>query len=184
MSCFEIILEHFSELYDIMNDEERKELLAELIQEIQIYPEGENDCPLKSIKFNFPVFQDGKEVEEIFLNRQLNVDKSRLIEITDSSVLSRIDALIPLTGAAGVSIGNIARQSKETLYKVVLKNGGKLVDSKTMEGAKRAMVMGKNGIAENANLLAVEPDKTGMIANAGACVFSVASMVVGQYYMQ
>ena len=74
MSCFEIILEHFSELYDIMNDEERKELLAELIQEIQIYPEGENDCPLKSIKFNFPVLQDGKEVEEIFLNKQLNVE--------------------------------------------------------------------------------------------------------------
>ena len=68
------ILEHFSELYDIMNDEERKELLAELIQEIQIYPEGESDCPLKSIKFNFPVFQDGKEVEEIFLNKQLNVE--------------------------------------------------------------------------------------------------------------
>ena len=68
------ILMHFSELYDIMNDEERKELLAELIQEIQIYPEGESDCPLKSIKFNFPVFQDGKEVEEIFLNKQLNVE--------------------------------------------------------------------------------------------------------------
>lgn len=108
----------------------------------------------------------------------------RLIEITEPAVLARIDALIPSAGMAGVNVGNIVRQSKETLYKVVLKNGGKLVDSKTVEGAKRAMVMGKNGIAENANLLAVEPDKAGMIANAGACVFSVASMVVGQYYMQ
>ncbi len=68
------ILMHFSELYDIMNDEERKELLAELIQEIQIYPEGESDCPLKSIKFNFPIFQNGEEVDEIFLNKQLNVE--------------------------------------------------------------------------------------------------------------
>lgn len=68
------ILMHFSELYDIMNDEERKELFAELIQEIQIYPEGESDCPLKSIKFNFPVFQNGKETEEVFLNKPLNVD--------------------------------------------------------------------------------------------------------------
>ena len=108
----------------------------------------------------------------------------RLIEITEPAVLARIDALIPSAGMASVNVGNIVRQSKETLYKVVLKNGGKLVDSKTMEGAKRAMVMGKNGIAENANLLAVEPDKAGMITNAGACVFSVASMVVGQYYMQ
>lgn len=68
------ILMHFSELYDIMNDEERKELFAELIQEIQIYPEGESDCPLKSIKFNFPVFQNGKEIEEVFLNKPLNVE--------------------------------------------------------------------------------------------------------------
>lgn len=65
---------HFSELYDIMNDEERKELFAELIQEIQIYPEGESDCPLKSIKFNFPVFQNGKGTEEVFLNKPLNVE--------------------------------------------------------------------------------------------------------------
>lgn len=68
------ILMHFSELYDVMNDEERKELFAELIQEIQIYPEGESDCPLKSIKFNFPVFQNGKETEEVFLNKPLNVE--------------------------------------------------------------------------------------------------------------
>ena len=38
------------------------------------YPEGESEYPLKSIKFNFPVLQDGKEVEEIFLNKQLNVE--------------------------------------------------------------------------------------------------------------
>ena len=68
------ILEHFSEFYDIMNDEERKELLLELIKEVHIYPEGESEYPLKSIKFNFPVLQDGKEVEEIFLNKQLNVE--------------------------------------------------------------------------------------------------------------
>lgn len=68
------ILMHFSEFYDIMNDEERKELLLELIKEVHIYPEGESEYPLKSIKFNFPVLQDGKEVEEIFLNKQLNVE--------------------------------------------------------------------------------------------------------------
>lgn len=72
------ILEHFSEFYDIMNDEERKELLLELIKEVHIYPEGESDCPLKSIKFNFPVLQDGKEVEEIFLNKQLNVLRNKI----------------------------------------------------------------------------------------------------------
>lgn len=62
------------ECCDIMNDEERKELLLELIKEVHIYPEDESDCPLKSIKFNFPVLQGGKEVEEIFLNKQSNVE--------------------------------------------------------------------------------------------------------------
>lgn len=51
----------------------------------------------------------------------------RLIEITEPAVLARIDALIPSAGMASVNVGNIVRQSKETLYKVVLKNGGKLV---------------------------------------------------------
>lgn len=63
------ILEHFSEFYDIMNDNEREELLLELIKEIRIYPEGENEYPLKSIKINFPILQNGKEVDEIFLNK-------------------------------------------------------------------------------------------------------------------
>ena len=154
-------------LFDIFKKKEKKTEMASQQQTIAV---AEEDKQLSVVLESLPAVY--------------NVDKSRLIEITDSSFLARIDALIPSAGAAGVSIGNIAGQSRETLYKVVLKNGGKLVDSKTMEGAKRAMVMGKNGIAENANLLAVEPDKAGMIANAGACVFSVASMVVGQYYMQ
>ena len=154
-------------LFDIFKKKEKK---TEMVSQQQTIAVAEEDKQLSVVLESLPAVY--------------NVDKSRLIEIKDSSVLARIDALIPSAGAAGVSIGNIAGQSRETLYKVVLKNGGKLVDSKTMEGAKRAMVMGKNGIAENANLLAVEPDKAGMIANAGACVFSVASMVVGQYYMQ
>ena len=86
------MLMHFSELYDIMNDEERKELFAELIQEIQIYPEGESDCPLKSIKFNFPVFQNGKETEEVFLNKPLNVET--LVVLSHKKPDSHLEAKI------------------------------------------------------------------------------------------
>ena len=68
------ILEHFNELYDIISDEEKKELIATLVKEIQIYPEGESEMPLKSMKFNFPVYKDGKEVREIFLNNNTNVE--------------------------------------------------------------------------------------------------------------
>lgn len=68
------ILEHFSKIYDIINDEDRKELLAELIKEIHIYPEGESNYPLKSIKFAFPILLDGKEVDEFFLNKPSSVE--------------------------------------------------------------------------------------------------------------
>ena len=58
----------------IISDEEKKELIATLVKEIQIYPEGESDTPLKSMKFNFPVYKDGQEVNEIFLDKQTNVE--------------------------------------------------------------------------------------------------------------
>lgn len=68
------ILQHFEELYDIISDEERKELIATLVKEIQIYPEGESEIPLKTMKFNFPVRIDGQETSEIFLDKQTNVE--------------------------------------------------------------------------------------------------------------
>ena len=68
------ILVHFAKIYDKINDEDRKELLAELIKEIHIYPEGESDYPLKSIKFAFPILMNGEEADEIFLNKQSNVE--------------------------------------------------------------------------------------------------------------
>lgn len=68
------ILLRFGELYDIINDEEKKTLVSYLIKEIQIYPTGEGDCPLKSIKLNFPIYQNGQEVREIILDKHTNVE--------------------------------------------------------------------------------------------------------------
>ena len=68
------ILQHLGDLYDIISDEERKERISYLIKEIQEYPESESDCPLQSIKFNFPVFQNGLNVRELFLKQQTNVE--------------------------------------------------------------------------------------------------------------
>lgn len=131
--------------------------------------------------------------EMVVLMEQLpstySLDDKSLIEISDSHVLAKIDGLVPSLNTAGVSVGNIIKTVREAqgdkLYKVVLKNGGELVDSCTMAGAKRAMTLGPNGIKENANLIEVTKgvDKGAVVANAGAAVMSVASMVVGQYYM-
>lgn len=118
-----------------------------------------------------------------------SLDENSLIEITDSHVLARIDSLVPSLGTTGASVGNVVKSVQaaqgETLYRVVLQKGGELVDSRGMVGAKRAMALGPNGIRENANLIEVPQglDKGAVVANAGAAVMGVASMVVGQYYM-
>lgn len=118
-----------------------------------------------------------------------SIDENSLIEITDSHVLARIDGLVPSLGTTGASIGNVVKSIQaaqgETLYRVVLQKGGELVDSRGMMGAKRAIALGSNGIRENANLIEVPQglDKGAVVANAGAAVMGVASMVVGQYYM-
>ena len=58
---------NFGKLYDIISDEEKKSLITYLIKEIQIYPNGESEQPLKSIEFNFPIYRDGQEVRRNFL---------------------------------------------------------------------------------------------------------------------
>ena len=127
-----------------------------------------------------------KELEVVLesLPTTFDITQGHLVEITEPSVLARIDAVISAASIAGTNIAKVVGSTGETLYKVVLKNGGQLVDSRTVAGAKRAMTMGKNGIAEHANLLEATPSKLGKVANVGATVFSVASIIVGQYYMQ
>lgn len=126
----------------------------------------------------------GLEVVLESLPTTFDETQGHLVEITEPSVLARIDAVIPAATVAWANVAKAVGSTGEKLYKVVLKNGGQLVDSHTIVGAKRAMTMGKNGIAEHANLLEVNPSKLSKVSNVGATVFSVASIIVGQYYMQ
>lgn len=59
-----------------------------LIKEIQIYPNGESEMPLRSIEFNFPIYRDGQEV------RRLLWEKGNTVETV--ALLSR--GTNPLTG--------------------------------------------------------------------------------------
>lgn len=65
---------NFEKVYDKISDEERKALVSSLIKEIQIYTRDEAEVPLKSISFNFPVYKDGQEVQEILWDKGNTVE--------------------------------------------------------------------------------------------------------------
>ena len=75
---------NFGKLYDIISDEEKKSLITYLIKEIQIYPNGESEQPLKSIEFNFPIYRDGQEV------RRLLWEKGNTVEMVVVDILPQL----------------------------------------------------------------------------------------------
>ena len=72
------IMQNFGKLYAIMSDEEKKSLITYLIKEIQIYPNGESEMPLKSIEFNFPIYIDGRQVRKVLWERGNTVETQAL----------------------------------------------------------------------------------------------------------
>ena len=82
---------NFGKLYDIISDEEKKSLITYLIKEIQIYPNGESEMPLKSIEFNFPIYRDGQEV------RRLLWEKGNTVETVVQLVRKKPDTYIDIT---------------------------------------------------------------------------------------
>ena len=114
-------------------------------------------------------------------------DESKLIEITDSRVLARVNSLVPGLVQAGNAITNAVQAAQtqgEVLYRAIIPAGAKLADSRAMDGAVRGFYHGAEGIQGHANWVAVEAQKgTAVIANTAAAAMGVASIVVGQYYM-
>lgn len=76
---------NFGKLYDIISDEEKKSLITYLIKEIQIYPNGESEQPLKSIEFNFPIYRDGQEVRRLLWEKGNTVEMVLVFLRLDSS---------------------------------------------------------------------------------------------------
>lgn len=123
---------------------------------------------------------ESKDENGIILLEQLSsaneLDENQLIEIKDSSVLARLNNLIPNVVTLGATVGNVV----QPLYKVTLKKGGKLAHAKGYKKSiKRAFTQRENGqIKEHATLEAANKG-----VNATAAIMGIASMVVGQYYM-
>ena len=53
---------------------EKKSIITYLIKEIQIYPNGESEMPLKSIEFNFPIYRNGREIRRLLWEKGNTVE--------------------------------------------------------------------------------------------------------------
>lgn len=117
-------------------------------------------------------------------------EETRLVEIKDKEILSRIDGIIPKTiqiaaNTAVVSSFQNAASSGQ-LFRISIPKGSTLAKSKTMNGAFRGFVKGADGkIASQANLVPMDKKVgAGMAAvNVVNATMAVAAMIVGQYYM-
>lgn len=84
------IMVNFDCVYNIINDEEKRNVVTALIKEIEIYRNDESEYPLKRIGLNFPVFKDGGEVTELLW------DKGNTVETVDGMSIQKIDRMIEL----------------------------------------------------------------------------------------
>ena len=75
------IMVNFDCVYNIINDEEKRNVVTALIKEIEIYRNDESEYPLKRIGLNFPVFKDGGEVTELLWDKGNTVDTLRLLDL-------------------------------------------------------------------------------------------------------
>lgn len=77
---------NFDCVYNIINDEEKRNVVTALIKEIEIYRNDESEYPLKRIDLNFPVFKDGGEITELLWDKGNTVETVVLLskDIIDS----------------------------------------------------------------------------------------------------
>ena len=119
------------------------------------------------------------------------VDDKQLVPITDKRLIARVSEIAPnflqiANTSKVVAEASEAVKGMGELYRAVIPNGAKLMDSKVLQGAKRGGFIDVNNNLGQANLVKVDVDgalqkvASNQVATSA---FNVASMVVGQYYM-
>ena len=94
------IMVNFDCVYNIINDEEKRNVVTALIKEIEIYRNDESEYPLKRIGLNFPVFKDGGEVTELLWDKGNTVDKVAVLGKCTLLLLGHIAAKLRRVDAA------------------------------------------------------------------------------------
>lgn len=139
------IMVNFDCVYNIINDEEKRNVVTALIKEIEIYRNDESEYPLKRIGLNFPVFKDGGEVTELLWDKGNTVETVVLLSQQKPDDTIEIDLDLDELDATSAELKATYQEIKD----YVLKEFGLKVSSLYISQVKR-----KCGIevGENYNL--------------------------------
>ena len=139
------IMVNFDCVYNIINDEEKRNVVTALIKEIEIYRNDESEYPLKRIGLNFPVFKDGGEVTELLWDKGNTVETVVLLSRQKPDDTIEIDLDLDELDATSAELKATYQEIKD----YVLKEFGLKVSSLYISQVKR-----KCGIevGENYNL--------------------------------
>ena len=161
------IMVNFDCVYNIINDEEKRNVVTALIKEIEIYRNDESEYPLKRIGLNFPVFKDGGEVTELLWDKGNTVETvmSLVQQKPDDIVKVGIDAdeLAVTKAESKANYGEIQTRVKEQtglnvtpLYIAQVKRKHGIIERECYNKAK----------SESAKMLICPPDKEKAIEDA------------------
>lgn len=159
---------NFDCVYNIINDEEKRNVVTALIKEIEIYRNDESEYPLKRIGLNFPVFKDGGEVTELLWDKGNTVETVVLLskgEIDSKKV--RVEFSLEDMDMSGFQKGATYEQIKA----YVLKHTGLKVSSLYISQVKRkcGLDVGQNynlSKKEDAKVPQCPPEKEAAIMEA------------------
>ena len=162
------IMVNFDCVYNIINDEEKRNVVTALIKEIEIYRNDESEYPLKRIGLNFPVFKDGGEVTELLWDKGNTVETVVLLskgEIDSKKV--RVEFSLEDMDMSGFQKGATYEQIKA----YVLEHTGLKVSSLYISQIKRkcGLDVGQNynlSKKEDAKVPKCPPEKEAAIRDA------------------
>ena len=132
------------------------------------------------------VYDNQVIVPTMQLPSNLIIEKNKLFEITDKSVVARISEVIPHASELVAKSINNKTLNEQILYIAKLPQYANLVKSKNTDGAVRGFYRGTNGIKGHANFVKFDPNnasKAATMANGLAEAINVSSLIVGQYYL-
>lgn len=117
-------------------------------------------------------------------------EEARLVEVRDNKLIAKVDLVIPgtfqvISNTVAIHNYNQALQSAGPLYHAVIPKGAVLSQSRSMDGAVRAIYHDGKNISGHANLVAVDGNMGNGLSAVGMtnAAMGIASMIVGQYYM-